>query len=289
VWRWTGGRQSSAAAAVLRTAAATSSSAFERSRHCCQYKTTSTVRSGSRTHGRRGSEASSLSWSIPQPNPPYQVPAAGNELHLNVQLARLFQKTISHGDVMMPSPDRAAVPGQDRDQGRRGVADDGDVRVRRPGPGVHNPPDGERPDVGSIAALFGLSHGLISQEQYSQLVTVVILSALVPTIIAQRYFEPDVGDLLGVNETSGEEDFTSFVTQVAAATRRDQPAEIRASRRSASRPSESVRSPRGPTGASAVRRPGRAAGTRGCPRCRRGGRRGCGRPRRWPRPRRRAT
>jgi Kef-type K+ transport system membrane component KefB len=63
---------------------------------------------------------------------------------------------------------------------------------------------------GSIAALYGLSHGLISQEQYSQLVTVVILSALVPTIIAQQYFEPDVEDLLGVNETSGEEDFTSF-------------------------------------------------------------------------------
>jgi Kef-type K+ transport system membrane component KefB len=63
---------------------------------------------------------------------------------------------------------------------------------------------------GSIAALYGLSHGLISQEQYSQLVTVVILSALVPTIIAQQYFEPDVEDLLGVSETSGEEDFTSF-------------------------------------------------------------------------------
>ena len=38
---------------------------------------------------------------------------------------------------------------------------------------------------GSIAALFGLTNGLISQHQYSQLVTVVILSAIVPTLIAQ--------------------------------------------------------------------------------------------------------
>ncbi len=45
---------------------------------------------------------------------------------------------------------------------------------------------------GSIAALYGLTNQLISQAQYSQLVTVVILSALVPTLIAQRLFHPTI-------------------------------------------------------------------------------------------------
>ena len=43
---------------------------------------------------------------------------------------------------------------------------------------------------GSISALYGLDNGLISQEQYSILVTVVIASAVVPTLIAQRFFQP---------------------------------------------------------------------------------------------------
>ena len=41
---------------------------------------------------------------------------------------------------------------------------------------------------GSIAALFGLTHHLIDQAQYTELVTVVILSAFVPTLIAQQLF-----------------------------------------------------------------------------------------------------
>ena len=45
---------------------------------------------------------------------------------------------------------------------------------------------------GSIAALYGLTNHLISQAQYSELVTVVILSAFVPTLIAQQFFTPDV-------------------------------------------------------------------------------------------------
>jgi Kef-type K+ transport system membrane component KefB len=47
---------------------------------------------------------------------------------------------------------------------------------------------------GSIAALFGLTHGLITQQQYSVLVTVVILSAFVPTLVAQQLFQPRVLD-----------------------------------------------------------------------------------------------
>jgi Kef-type K+ transport system membrane component KefB len=43
---------------------------------------------------------------------------------------------------------------------------------------------------GSISALYGLTHGLISQQQYSELVTVVILSAFVPTLVAQQLFQP---------------------------------------------------------------------------------------------------
>lgn len=43
---------------------------------------------------------------------------------------------------------------------------------------------------GSIAALFGLTNHLITQAQYSELVTVVILSAFVPTVVAQQFFHP---------------------------------------------------------------------------------------------------
>jgi Kef-type K+ transport system membrane component KefB len=43
---------------------------------------------------------------------------------------------------------------------------------------------------GSIAALFGLTHHLIDRTQYTELVTVVILSAFVPTLIAQQLFQP---------------------------------------------------------------------------------------------------
>jgi Kef-type K+ transport system membrane component KefB len=43
---------------------------------------------------------------------------------------------------------------------------------------------------GTISALFGLQNKIISQEQYSVLVTVVILSAFIPTLIAQKFFQP---------------------------------------------------------------------------------------------------
>ncbi len=43
---------------------------------------------------------------------------------------------------------------------------------------------------GTISALFGLQNKIINQKQYSILVTVVILSAFVPTLIAQKFFEP---------------------------------------------------------------------------------------------------
>ena len=43
---------------------------------------------------------------------------------------------------------------------------------------------------GSICALFGLNNDIINRDQYTALVTAVIGSAIVPTIIAQRWFEP---------------------------------------------------------------------------------------------------
>lgn len=43
---------------------------------------------------------------------------------------------------------------------------------------------------GTISALYGLSHDLINQEQYAALVAAVILSAIVPTLIAERWFDP---------------------------------------------------------------------------------------------------
>jgi Kef-type K+ transport system membrane component KefB len=45
---------------------------------------------------------------------------------------------------------------------------------------------------GTISALFGLTNHIITQQQYTILVTTVIASAVVPTLIAQRFFEPRV-------------------------------------------------------------------------------------------------
>jgi Kef-type K+ transport system membrane component KefB len=58
---------------------------------------------------------------------------------------------------------------------------------------------------GSIAALFGLTHHLISKSQYTELVAVVILSAFVPTLIAQQLFRPSITDR-EEEEALGEED-----------------------------------------------------------------------------------
>src|SRR5580692_4256920 len=44
---------------------------------------------------------------------------------------------------------------------------------------------------GSISALFGLTNHIIDERQYTILLTAVIGSAVVPTLIAQRWFQPD--------------------------------------------------------------------------------------------------
>lgn len=43
---------------------------------------------------------------------------------------------------------------------------------------------------GTISSLFGLTHGIISEEQYSYLVAAVIGSAIVPTVIANVFYLP---------------------------------------------------------------------------------------------------
>ena len=52
---------------------------------------------------------------------------------------------------------------------------------------------------GSISALYGLNNHIISQNQYTILVTVVILSAVVPTMIAQKFFEPSLHEMNSLN------------------------------------------------------------------------------------------
>jgi Kef-type K+ transport system membrane component KefB len=44
---------------------------------------------------------------------------------------------------------------------------------------------------GTISALYGLNAGIITRTQFSLLVTVVVLSAVLPTAIAERWFLPD--------------------------------------------------------------------------------------------------
>lgn len=55
---------------------------------------------------------------------------------------------------------------------------------------------------GTISSLYGLSHHLISQAQYTVLVTVVILSALIPTLVAQLWFQPRMAMAKSANSSA---------------------------------------------------------------------------------------
>jgi Kef-type K+ transport system membrane component KefB len=44
---------------------------------------------------------------------------------------------------------------------------------------------------GTISSLYGLTAGIINQTQFSLLITVVVISAIVPTAVAERWFLPD--------------------------------------------------------------------------------------------------
>jgi len=56
---------------------------------------------------------------------------------------------------------------------------------------------------GTISALYGLNHGIITQDQYSVLVVVIILTAIVPTMIAQAFFRPGQHDHDPLSVTKG--------------------------------------------------------------------------------------
>jgi Kef-type K+ transport system membrane component KefB len=64
---------------------------------------------------------------------------------------------------------------------------------------------------GSISALFGLSHHIIDQRQYSLLIVTVILSAVVPTLIANAFYLPR--HLLRVGGPAAELDAAGSITQ----------------------------------------------------------------------------
>ena len=53
---------------------------------------------------------------------------------------------------------------------------------------------------GTISALFGLTNHIIDQSQYTVLVTTVIASAVVPTLVAQRFFTPPLPPVTGTEK-----------------------------------------------------------------------------------------
>jgi len=64
--------------------------------------------------------------------------------------------------------------------------------------------------MGTISSMYGLLSGIINQGQFSILVAVVVLSAILPTFIAQRWFYPSHvingdGESMGNKEKGGED------------------------------------------------------------------------------------
>ncbi len=47
---------------------------------------------------------------------------------------------------------------------------------------------------GTISSLYGLNAGILTRAQFSVLVTAVVASAVIPTLIAQRWFSPEMGE-----------------------------------------------------------------------------------------------
>lgn len=58
---------------------------------------------------------------------------------------------------------------------------------------------------GTISSLYGLNAGIIDRTQFSLLIAVVVLSAIVPTVIAQRFFQPDAAQELARDGVAAEE------------------------------------------------------------------------------------
>jgi Kef-type K+ transport system membrane component KefB len=75
---------------------------------------------------------------------------------------------------------------------------------------------------GTISATYGLSAGIITQAQFSVLVTVVVLTAVFPTAIAQRFFSPDLAEQPNAaqTESAGRDVAGSDISADAARARR---------------------------------------------------------------------
>jgi Kef-type K+ transport system membrane component KefB len=58
---------------------------------------------------------------------------------------------------------------------------------------------------GTIASTFGLENGYINKAQFSILISIVILSAILPTFLAQRFFRPVTEDMREGLSAVGEE------------------------------------------------------------------------------------
>lgn len=58
---------------------------------------------------------------------------------------------------------------------------------------------------GTISSLYGLNNHIISVQQFSLLITVVILSAIIPTIIALKFYPPKTEKIKDVIATEGAE------------------------------------------------------------------------------------
>ena len=71
---------------------------------------------------------------------------------------------------------------------------------------------------GTISSLFGLSHGIIDQGQYSALVAAVIASAVIPTVIANAFYLPR--HLLPAAEPEQAADGRREVAQLRTVTRK---------------------------------------------------------------------
>jgi Kef-type K+ transport system membrane component KefB len=59
---------------------------------------------------------------------------------------------------------------------------------------------------GTISSLYGLNSGIIDRAQFSILVTVVITSAIVPTLVDQRFFSPPLHKLTSAEEIEVEDE-----------------------------------------------------------------------------------
>ncbi|MFO7571243.1 MAG: cation:proton antiporter [Gaiellaceae bacterium] len=64
---------------------------------------------------------------------------------------------------------------------------------------------------GTISALYGVNAGIIDRTQFSLLVTVVVLSAVVPTVVAERWFLPDAERARGIDRRDAYDQAEEYV------------------------------------------------------------------------------